>query len=206
MPKTLKKDWALVIVLVAVLLACLGGQIWIRPVREKIEKAETKIESLEEKCDALKSDQNRYRLSAARYHALTEQMNEAIRFLPSETTAAGVEQLVGGLLTDAGLTVHRLNLTGPEVHSVPSLLEGADTLDSPVQTFSLTYSVSGTYADLLDFCGKIAQEESLAVSALDFSVPKNEGGTVDTAGICEAELTVTAYQVRRMVFTAEDAE
>lgn len=204
MQKTLKKDWALVIVLVAVLLACLGRQIWIRPVREKIEKADTKIESLEEKRDALQSDQNSYRLSAARYQELTDQMNEAIRFLPSETTAAGIEQLVGGLLSDAGLTIHQMELTGPEVHSVPSLLEGADTQDSPIQTFSLTYSVSGTYDDLLQLCGKIRQEESLSVSALEFSVPNNENGTVDIAGVCEAELTITAYQVRRLVFTTED--
>lgn len=206
MPKTIRKDWALVIVLVAVLIACVGGQLWIRPVREKIEKAETRIESLEEKCAALQSDQNSYRLRAARYQELMAEADALAAFLPSETTAAELEKLIGGLFRDAGLTVQELTLSGPDVHTVPSLLEGKETQETSVQTFTLSYRASGTYDELLALCKSLQEYDYLAVSSMDFSVPSDEEGLVDIQGKCDAEITLTAYQLRRMVFTTEETE
>ena len=63
-----------------------------------------------------------------------------------------------------------------------------------MHTYTLTYSVIGPYDALLSLRAEIAQHDSLAVSALEFSLPTDENGSVVVSGDCTATLTVTAYQ------------
>ena len=114
MLKTTQSDRVLIIVLVTVLLACLGGQLVIRPVREKNEKAVSRIESVEEKLEALRQDQNSFRIAAARKAELEQQTDELLNPLTAATTAAELEQQVGSLIRNAGLAVSALELTGPK--------------------------------------------------------------------------------------------
>jgi Tfp pilus assembly protein PilO len=201
---TKSRQWAIGTALAVLLVLVAGVLLLVQPRRSEAAslKEQTTAQqaanvALEQKISTLKAQQQDLPRQQARLAQIRQQLPEGpnlpslVRSMTDVASATGVDLISLAPAVPEALTQPAAAATSAT--AAPVTPDSAPTVTAGVQQITVTVSVTGTYAELTQFLGRVENlQRSMLVGEVKVAAPQN-GGATASAGELQLDLTTRVF-------------